>query len=53
MALHIASVQLGSRGTGHSAQASGLCFFPLEKKKNTHKKRVLEALCGHSGAVER
>lgn len=42
MALPIASVQLGFRGTGHSAQASELCFFPFRKKKKETKEACLK-----------
>lgn len=52
MALPIASVQLGFRGTGHSAQASELCFFSFRKKKR-NQRSMLEALSGHSRVGER
>lgn len=52
-ALPIASVQLGLRGTEHSAQASGRCFFPFGEKKKEKQTNMLDALCGHSEAGER
>lgn len=50
MALPTASVQLGLRGTGRSAQVMAFVSSFLKKAKT--KKSMLEALCGHSGGGE-